>query len=469
MPFIDKLKHWAVDHGGRTALIVGGQRLTYSELLQAAESQAAEAHSVSTSGARGVSVIDRPSSAELVVDFCAALFLGHTSMILDASWPAALRAKLTQAAQSWSSVQDPAVQPFLLGLSSGTSGLPKAFVRTTESWRVSFVRSAKYFELGPDSVTLTPGPLAASMNLYALGESIHAGSTLVALPRFSPDAALDAMEVHGVTRLVLVPTVLELMAARGMATGRDGGQLRSIVCAGSALPERTLTLARKWAPHARIQQYYGAAELGFVAASTVEPSAVEPSGARAVGTAFPGVDISIRDNDGCEMAAGEQGHICVRSPYVCSGYAWGDDGLAFGEQATSWYTVRDQGHVDQNGVLHVSGRASEMIVTAGANVYPHAVEEGLAAAAGAACTIVVAGVMDGLRGQRVAAGIFNPTGPDAIDLAALRLAAAQLPAQQRPGSYYFLSDLPLIGSGKTSRAMLGQWISEGDARAQRLH
>ncbi len=240
MPFIDKLKQWAANHGGRTALIVGGRRLTYSELLQAAEWQAAQAHSVSTSGARSMSVIDRPSGAELVVDFCAALSLGRTAMILDASWPAALRAKLTQAAQQWASVQDAAVQPFLLGLSSGTSGLPKAFVRTTDSWRESFVRSAKYFQLGPDSVTLAPGPLAASMNLYALGESIHAGSTLVALPRFSPDAALDAMEEHGVTRIVLVPTILELMAARGMATGRDGGQLRSIVCAGSALSEQTL-------------------------------------------------------------------------------------------------------------------------------------------------------------------------------------------------------------------------------------
>ena len=116
-----------------------------------------------------------------------------------------------------------------------------------------------------------------------------------------------------------------------------------------------------------------------------------------------------------------------------------------------------------------SGRTSEMIITAGANVYPHAVEEGLAPAGGSTSTIVVTGVVDELRGQRIAAGVFNPMGPDAIDVAALRLSALQLPAQQRPGLYYFLSELPLTGSGKTSRAMLGQWISEGDARAQRLH
>ena len=469
MPFLDKLKHWAVTDGGRTALIVGGQRLTYGELLQAAASQAAQTQAVSTFGARSVSVIDRPTSTELIVDFCAALFMGRTAMVLDASWPATLRGQLTEAAQTWASIDDAGAQPFLLGLSSGTSGLPKAFVRTTDSWRESFVNSAKYFQLVPDNVTLAPGPLAASMNLYALGESIHAGSTLVALPRFSPNAALNAMEDHRVNRLVLVPTVLELMAARGMATGRDGGQLTSIVCAGSAMPERTLTLARKWAPHARIQQYYGAAELGFVAASTVEPLAAGVGAVVGVGMAFPGVDISIRDECGHDVAAGEQGDICVRSPYVCSGYAWGDDGLAFGQHATSWHSVHDQGHLDESGVLHVSGRTSEMIITAGANVYPHAVEEGLAPAGGSTSTIVVTGVVDELRGQRIAAGVFNPMGPDAIDVAALRLSALQLPAQQRPGLYYFLSELPLTGSGKTSRAMLGQWISEGDARAQRLH
>ena len=192
-------------------------------------------------------------------------------------------------------------------------------------------------------------------------------------------------------------------------------------------------------------------------------------------------------------ARGQQGNICVRSPYVCSGYAWGDDGLAFSPlspsvlsssllspgslspglrasepQTTQWHTVHDQGHVDGNGVLHVAGRASEMIIRSGANVYPHAVEEGLAAGCDEAATVVVTGVADPLRGQRIAAGIFVPEGGGHLDVAALRRAAALLPAHHRPGLYFSLGAMPLTGSGKPSRALLGQWITEGDARAQRI-
>ncbi|MDJ0315002.1 AMP-binding protein [Arthrobacter sp. H35-D1] len=497
MPFIDKLRYWAKNDGGRAALSVGGPLLTYAELLQAAEA-GATGSAAAEGPARSVAAIDRPTSVELVIDFCAALLRGRTAMVMDTGWPATLRRQLTESAEMWAGSHDFIARPFLLGLSSGTSGLPKAFVRSAVSWSESFVRSTEYFNLGATSVTLAPGPLAASMNLYALGESIHAGSTFVALPRFSPDAALDAMAEHPVNRLVLVPTLLEMMAARGMETGRDGGQLESIVCAGSALPERTLALTRQWAPNALVQHYYGAAELGFVAASTVQPATIEPStgagvGTAAVGTAFPGVEISIRDDHGHEAARGQQGNICVRSPYVCSGYAWGDDGLAFSPlspsplsssllspgslspglrasepQTTQWHTVHDQGHVDGNGVLHVAGRASEMIIRSGANVYPHAVEEGLAAGCDEAATVVVTGVADPLRGQRIAAGIFVPEGGGHLDVAALRRAAALLPAHHRPGLYFSLGAMPLTGSGKPSRALLGQWITEGDARAQRI-
>ena len=485
MPFIDKLKYWAAHDGRRTAVIVGEKSLDYAGLLQAAEERAAACP------AAGVAVIEQPTSVELIIDFCAARLGGRTAMVLDAAWPAVLRAQLSAAAEQWPSSAGAGVgyagagvllkEPFLLGLSSGTSGLPKAFVRCTDSWHESFVSSSQYFELKAQDVTFAPGPLAASMNLYALGESIHAGSTFVALPYFSADAALETLATHAVNRLVVVPTVLEMLAARSKARGENGASLESVVCAGSALSDRTLMLATAWAPHARIQHYYGAAELGFVAASSASSSAGHPSSeavsrAVAVGTAFPGVEISIRNDQGQQVTTGQQGNICVRSPYLCSGYAWGDDGLAFGSLASDtsgetrqpWFSVRDQGRLDGDGVLHVVGRASEMIINAGANVYPHAVEEALSASCGAAATVMVAGIADPLRGERVVAGIFEPRGRAHVDLPALRLAAARLPAPQRPSGYYLLQALPLTRSGKPSRELLNQWITEGDSRAQRL-
>lgn len=462
MPFINQLQHWAAVRPQQAAIVVGEQQLSYSGLLRAAGLATAEGH---------VWIIDEPSSTGLAVQFCAALLQERTALVLDADWPASLRRNLAEASANWA-YGTSGEGPFLLGLSSGTSGLPKAFVRSAESWRESFVQSGRYFEVAAGCTTLAPGPMAASMNLYALGESIHAGGTLVSLPRFTPDAALAAMERHMATRLVLVPTVLELIAARGMETGRGGAALRQIVCAGSALGPGTLELARRWAPHAHIQQYYGAAELGFVAASTV-------ADAPGVGRAFPGVELSIRDGDGQELPAGTRGNICVRSPYVCGGYAWGDDGLAFGSlggldtpgdpdtDSADWFTVHDQGWLDADGVLHVGGRAGDMVVTAGANVYPHEVEAALSAATKGG--IIVAGIPDARRGQLLAAG-FVATGTAETHslLSACREAAQALPAGHRPTAWYALDALPLTGSGKPSRRLFAQWIQEGDSRAQRI-
>lgn len=463
MPFTDKLKHWAAHTPGHTAVVVGQDSLSYAGLLAAACQRPSEVH--------GVSVIKDASGTSLAVQLCAAALAERTAVVLDAGWPEALQRRLSSLAQSWDGPGNPGPPPFLLGLSSGTSGTPKGFLRSADSWRESFIQSCRYFSVTPSTVTLAPGPLAASMNLYALGESIHAGGTFVVLEQFSPDAALAAIRDHGVNRLVLVPAVLEILARHALAKGADGGVLAQIVCAGSALPPHTVALARQWAPHAVIQQYYGAAELGFVAASTLAPEHHEtaPGG---VGNVFPGVELSILDDEGHEMPAGAYGNISVKSPYLCDGYAWGDDSLAFTALGPGgWHTVRDQGSIDELGVLHVAGRASDMILTAGNNVYPHAVEEALHHGA-ASVDLVVAGIPDPLRGQKVVAAFHRRRSGQALAnaeiLRQLRQVSATLPAAQRPAQYFEIAELPLTGSGKTSRALLAQWITEGDLRVTRL-
>lgn len=507
MPFIDQLQRWARTAGQNAAVVVGEHRLTFAQLLAAATSAPARS---TPATAQPVEVIDEPTSTALAARFCAAVYSGKVAMVIDAQWSPDIRHRLRDAALDWANgaaLGASAEPPFLLGLSSGTSGLPKAFTRSSASWQESMGRSVEFFEVTQRTITLAPGPLAASMNLYALGESIYAGSTFVALPHFSPAAALAALEEHKVNRLVLVPTVLELLAGAGLRTHQSGQQLTSIVCAGSALSPGALALAREWAPNAAIHQYYGAAELGFVAASGADRSGTPAIPETSVGSAFPGVLISIRDGHGKRVDRGVEGTIYVKSPYVCSGYAWGDDGLAFSSLAANapwrqngqdraeseleletesdareWFTVHDQGRLDDAGRLHVLGRASDMIITAGANVYPHAVEAALAAAAAASSdgrhvSVLVTGRADPLRGQRLVAGLYASEGTAAgagernatALLAVCRLAAAKLPASHRPSQYYLLDALPLTGSGKISRAIFTQWLNEGDPRAQRLH
>lgn len=469
MPFINQLQNWARERPGHAAVVVGTEHLSYAQLRDAG----AALHSGSSGS---LTVIDTPTGMALAVQFCAAVAGAGVAAVVDASWPDTLKADVSARAGDWAAARraaagddaefadGPPHSTFMLGLSSGTSGIPKAFTRTRDSWRESFVRSICHFALSPDDVILAPGPMAASMNLYALGESLYAGSTFVALPSFSPDAALASIENNAVTRLVLVPSVLGLLAKRCLDTGQGPGAVTTIVCAGSSLPPAIAELARRWAPQAVIQHYYGASELGFVAAST----GGNLGDSTAVGRAFPGVEIAILDELGQSVAAGETGSIYVRSRLVSDGYAWGDDGLAFGAlPGTDWHTVHDQGFLSAQGVLHVVGRASDMIVTAGANVYPQLVEQQLEGTTGSG-SVVVTGITDPQRGQRVVAGLLPGAVPAADLLAACRIRASGLPAAARPSQYFALAEAPMTGGGKVSRALLREWITEGDARARRL-
>ena len=149
---------------------------------------------------------------------------------------------------------------------------------------------------------------------------------------------------------------------------------------------------------------------------------------------------------------------------VSNGYLWGDDGQAlrcFG----GWYTVGDQGYVS-GGTLHMLGRRSDMIITAGTNVYPHEVEMALASVPGVAAA-VAAGMADDLRGQRVVAGVVPSHG--AVTATQLKSGIEDVLARnKRPLEYFALTELPLTDRGKISRQLLLDWVDRNDPRIRRL-
>ncbi|WP_026554816.1 class I adenylate-forming enzyme family protein [Arthrobacter sp. 35W] len=483
MPYLNSLQRWARDRGARTAVAVGSDSLGYAELLERA--------SALLPSTGPVSALCQPNSLDLVARFTAGIAGLRAAAVLDPAWPEPVRGAVLAriavlgAADLPSLALEPGVQlvdgppesSFLIGLTSGTTSTPKGFHRSRASWRLSFDAGIDYFGLADDDVTLAPGPLAFSLNLYTMAECLYAGSEFRTLAEPTAAAAVQAVADHGVTRLVLVPTMAALMATHALAAGSTAPGLRSIICAGSALDPATVDLLRRWAPAAQVHQYYGASELGFIAAGTpvagnpqdggpAACAAPDPAQGAAVGLPFPGVEVAIRGDDGAVLGPGEAGTIHVRSPLISSGYLWGDDGRAFTSSA-GWSTVRDKGFLDDAGTLHVLGRDSDMVISSGHNIYPHEVEAVLSRCPGVA-RVVATGVRDAVRGQRLVAAVAAEPGT-AVDAAVLRAAAvAALPAHKRPGRYYSLEALPLTAAGKISRAMLQAWIEEGHEGAHRI-
>jgi acyl-CoA synthetase (AMP-forming)/AMP-acid ligase II len=466
MPFLNKIQRWAEERPQDTAVVVAGRRLGWAELRDAA------AAAVACSG--GVTVLAEANSVDFAVRFAAAVAGGRQCAVLDPAWPAQLHGDILQRLQehvlpaevsSGDALADgPPESTFLIGLTSGTTSVPKAFSRSRRSWQQSFDASIEFFGLRQDDVTLAPGPLAASLNLYALAECLYAGSEFQTLETFDVGDVHAAITHDRVTRLVLVPTMLRLLSERGLTGCVDASGVRTIICAGSKLDARTLEAARRWAPNATIFEYYGASELSFVSGVGLPAGELLDAGGTGIGRPFPGVEVRVLDDGGANLPDGEPGNICVRSPMVSNGYLWGDDGEAL-RSFDGWFTVGDQGYL-AGGELHILGRRADMILTAGKNVYPHEVELALASVPGVAAA-VAAGMPDDIRGQRVVAGVVASHG----GITATQLKAGLesiLPRDKRPLQYFSLAELPTTDRGKVSRNILLDWINSQDNRVRHL-
>lgn len=474
MPFLDKLQLWADERPDDTAVVVGGKRLNWADLRDAATLRLAETASTT--------ILAEPNSLDFVVAYTAAVAGGRCCAVLDPLWPQAMIDEVAlRIGQAGHGVVQTTVEgqgrgagdeladghpdsTFLIGLTSGTTSVPKAFTRSRRSWQVSFDASIQFFGLTPEDTTLAPGPLAASLNLYALSECLYAGAAFHTLEAFDVGDAHAAIAYDGVTRLVLVPTMLRLLSERGLAGGVDASGVRSIICAGSKLDARTLEAARRWAPNAAIFEYYGASELSFVSGTRLGAGEPLDVGGTGIGRPFPGVELKILDDAGAELPERADGNICVRSGMVSNGYLWGDDGQAL-RCFDGWYTVGDQGYVD-SGVLHILGRRPDMIITSGRNVYPHEVELALASVPGVSAA-VAAGMPDEVRGQKVIAGIVPAYGSVTATQVKTGLDGL-LAREKRPLRYFMLSELPVSDRGKVSRQMLLDWIGSDDPRVRPL-
>lgn len=283
---------------------------------------------------------------------------------------------------------------------SGTTGRPRTVVRSTGSWTDSFAAVGDLTGTTAASCVWLPGPLTATMNLFAAVHARAVGATIV-------DRLADATHAH------LAPAALHRLLADG--TDLTG---RTLVVAGDRVD--AATAERVAAAGARLHHYYGAAELSFVAWGE-HADALRP---------FPGVEVEARD-----------GQLWVRSPFVADGYLEPEQHLT---SEGGWTTVGDRGTVVAGRVV-VHGRAGG-ITTAGATVRVADVEGVLRPLATG--DLVVVGLPHPDLGELVAAAVT-----DAADVPRLTaLAREHLTPEQRPRRWLHLDPLPVTGADKVDRA-----------------
>jgi len=342
---------------------------------------------------------------------------GDAFAVLDPTWPQSFLGMAT--AQVEAAVSDGMVgDGDMVVFSSGSTGRPRGIVRTVESWQASVTSLSDITGITAEDTVWLPGPLWSSLYLYG---AFHA-SAVGAHSIFRDD------DPAGATALHCVPSQLPGLLHRAEAGGLP--LVRRAVVAGDHLPTqlRKQCEAAGW----RVVEYYGSAELSFVAWRDDDAPL----------RAFPGVQTQVR-----------QGMLWARSPYLANGYlTTGADG-PFRLDPQGWATVSDLARAAGGG-LEVLGRGDSAVTIGGHTVVVEEVERLLRGLPGVD-EIAVFGAPHPRLGQVLTAVVVGSV----VD-STLRAAVSQMPAPSRPRRWLHADALPRTSGGKVRRDALPDLIAK---------
>jgi long-chain acyl-CoA synthetase len=305
------------------------------------------------------------------------------------------------------------------------------------------------------TTTLLPLPLAHAYGLLVTCIGMHTTEPgqIILMRWFDPVGWVELAQTRRVQSTALVPSMIQMLLAQPLEDA-DLSALVAVSSGASPLADDTRREFERRVPSAMIYEGYGCTE----SASLISAN---PLGARrlgSVGLPVPGCEVSIQDDAGKVLAAGEDGEICVRSPGVLSGY-WHAPEATETALAGGWLHTGDIGHLDADGYLYVVDRKKDLIIRGGFNVYPRDVEDVLLTHP----AVVQAGVVgrpDSRLGEEVVA--FAALRPDATatpeDL--IEHAKAHLSATKYPREVRILPMVPLTSVGKLDRKRLRQMLSD---------
>lgn len=255
-----------------------------------------------------------------------------------------------------------------IGFTSGTTGVPKGYMRTHRSWINSFKAADLHLKLEPFEHVMAPGPFVHSLSLFALIQSLYCGATFHLLERFCAEETIRLCEEIPEMHLFAVPTMIDSLITRAESESRRI-KLSAVISSGGTWTEISKTKAVDIFEGAKLIETYGSSEASYISYLNIKEDRKEGS----LGKPFSGVRISIRDEQFREVPTGEVGQLWIRSNMVFAGYYQMPEFTAtvFRE---GWLRLGDCMYVDEEGYLHMAGRTDNMIVSGGLNIYPEEVE-----------------------------------------------------------------------------------------------
>ena len=334
-------------------------------------------------------------------------------------------------------------------LTSGTTGTPKGANRKAPPTLAPIGGVLSHVPFKAGEVTALPSPMFHALGYLHATLAMTLGSTLVLHRRFNPATVLQDVPKHKVTAIVVVPVMLSRMldALEKMDSKPDMSSLKIIFVSGSQLGAELATRTMKDIGPV-VYNLYGSTEIAFVSIARPQDLKKNPA---TVGPIIKGVKVKILDEHGREVPQGKVGRIFVGNFFPFEGYTGGGgkeiiDGLM---------SSGDVGYFDDDGLLYVSGRDDEMIVSGGENVFPAEVED-LISGHPDVIEATALGVDDKDFGQRLRAFVVLKEGAELTEDAIKDYVRDHLARYKVPREVLFLSELPRNPTGKILKRELRQ-------------
>jgi malonyl-CoA/methylmalonyl-CoA synthetase len=343
-------------------------------------------------------------------------------------------------------VERGAADPAAILYTSGTTGRSKGAVLTHGNLLSNARTLAQLWRFVPADVLVHALPIFHIHGLFvAINTVLAARASLILQPRFEPAAVLAAL--REATVLMGVPTFYTRLLQEPGLDRAACARMRLFVSGSAPLLAETHRQWRERTGHAILERY-GMSETGMNTSNPCEGERVPGS----VGLPLPDVELRIADPaTGTPLAAGATGVIEVRGPNVFSGY-WRQPEKTRAEfRADGFFITGDVGRIDERGYLWIVGRAKDLIITGGYNVYPREVEEAIDAIDGVEESAVI-GLPHADFGEGVTAVVVAPGRPAAPDEAAILHALRErLAAYKIPKRVLFVAALPRNAMGKVQK------------------
>jgi malonyl-CoA/methylmalonyl-CoA synthetase len=336
---------------------------------------------------------------------------------------------------------------------SGTTGRSKGAMITHGNLTSNTRALCETWAITGDDILLHALPIFHVHGLFvALNTTLSQGARIHWCPRFDLDTALRLLPQS--TLMMGVPTFYTRLLSSPAFNRETCRNMRLFVSGSAPLLAETHTEFKARTGHAILERY-GMTETGMITSNPYDP---DGRLAGTVGYALPGISVRISDPDsGKQLGAGEIGVIEVKGPNVFKGYWRNPEKTAAEFRPGGWFITGDLGTMERDGRVTIVGRAKDLIISGGLNVYPKEIEDELNTLPGVAEAAVV-GIPHPDFGEGVIAVLARTPGPEGaripsetqiIDQLSGRLAKFKCPKR-----VLVVDELPRNAMGKIQKAEL---------------